>query len=332
MDKEEIAYTALDNIEPTLGISGEWAGNENFDRIDGRLLLHVENRELAFGTIVREELRTHSVNQIIDEYNDRNELVVIAWRLYPVLKEKLREHGVNYLEANGNLFINSGDVKIFLDTNKKLKDKKAGTNKAYTPAGLKVVFALLKDKKLIDQPQREIAKRANVALGNIPKVLNDLQNMGHLYKLNKKRLVFNDRKELLDIWAREYHNTLKPTLSIGQFVNRKYENWKEIPLNTRQTVWGGEPAADLLTNYLRPGQLTLYTVENNRELMLNYGFKPSSEGNIHAYRKFWYQDSNKATAPAILVYADLINANDKRCLETANKLFNDYIEPELQGS
>lgn len=333
MNREEIVHTAIDNLDPTLHLDGKWIQNGNDPQLDGVFKLHVDDFEIDFYTVVKEELRTYQVEKFKRQTEDTPGFLVIAYRLFPGLKQKLRENQVNYLEANGNLFINTPDFKLFQDTNNKLAEvhQHKPIYRAYTPAGLRVLFELLRDPELLNQPQRDIAGRAGVAVGNIPKVLKGLQNLGHIYRLNKKRYVFNDRRELLHDWVREYPNTLKPKLFIGQFANKKYEHWKEIPLHKDQTVWGGEPAGEVLTNYLRPQELTLYTKETKRDLLVNYGLKPDPAGEVQVYKKFWNGEVNTNTpvAPAILTYADLINTNDKRCIETADKIYHEYIEPEL---
>lgn len=332
MKVDEIAYTAIDNLEPGF-LKGQWHGYEDTLRdngIDGKLILEVEGRKETFDAIVKKELRTYLVDQIINEAKNRKHFIVIVHKLFPGLKMKLREHGVNYLEANGNIFVNTRKLFLLLDTDKTLKTEKRTGNRAFTPTGLKVVFEFLRDKELINQTQREIAERAGVALGNIPKVIQGLKETGQIYKLNKKQYAFKDRKDLLHVWAKEYQNTLKPTLYVGAFTLKRQENnWRDIPVNKMKTVWGGEPAADLITNYLQPGELTLYTEEKKKELMVHYDLMPDKEGDVHVYQKFWADNKELETAPPILVYADLINTNDKRCLETANILFNEHIESKL---
>ena len=332
MKNAEIVHTAIENLEPGF-LKGQWHGYENAHRdegIDGVFTLEAEGKKETFDAIVKKELRTYLVDQIIEKAKDRKNVIVIVHKLFPALKEKLREHNINYLEANGNIFINTGTLFLLLDTDKQIKTETKTGNRAFTPTGLRVLFELLRDKELINQPQRGIAERAGVALGNIPKVLQGLKEADQIYKLNKKEYAFKDRKDLLHVWAKEYQNTLKPTLYVGTFTLKRFENdWKKIPINRMKTVWGGEPAGDLLTNYLQPGELTLFTEEEKKELMVHYGLMPDKEGNVHVYEKFWKTTKETETAPPILVYADLINTNDKRCLETANILFNEQIEPKL---
>ncbi len=339
MKEEEIVHTAIENLDKGLGLKFEWKDlqdriwDQKIDlkniQIDGILKFIYKNKKIEFDAIVKNELRTYLIDQIILEAKKHDNFLLIAFKLYPGLKEKLRENFINYLEANGDMFIDTENVFLFFDTKKKIEHKEKIANRAFTPTGLKVVFDFLRDRTLINKTQREIAERADVALGNIPKVLKGLKDTGNVYKLNKKEYAFHDRKELLELWVKEYQNTLKPTLEIGRYTMKRLENWKELTLNHPKTVWGAEPAADLLTNYLNPGMFTLYTEETKKELIVNYGLMPDKDGELYIYQKFWKNGEPGTTAPPILIYADLIMTNDKRCIETANILFNEQIEPKL---
>lgn len=330
MEEKEIVHTALENLDPTL-LKGEWRPfNTVDDEIDGQLTLTFEKQKVRFDAIVKKELRTYQVEKIINQAPQYQNLIVIAYKLYPALKEKLKEHRVNYIEANGNLFVHADNVFLFLEWDRKLDKPKKTGNRAFTPTGLKVVFGFLQDKELINKPQREIAETIGVALGNIPKVLKGLQETGYLYKVNKKDYAINNREELLHKWIEEYKNTLQPTLEKGTFrLKPADKDWRNLRLQTPDTVWGGEPAGDLLTNYLRPEELTIYTKETKKNLMMHYGLVPDQEGNVQVYEKFWEQEDENETAPDLLVYADLMNTQDKRCIETANMIYNERIKPEL---
>ena len=96
-------------------------------------------------------------------------------------------------------------------------------------------------------------------------------------------------------------------------------------------MWGGEAAGDLLTNFLRPAELTLYTTETRNELIKNYKLLPDEKGNIKVYQKFWKEEDgdDKAWVNPLLVYADLINKNDRRCTETAQKIYDEYLQNKI---
>ena len=330
MEGKEIAYTALKNLDPLL-LKGEWQPFKTVnDDVDGQLTLIADQQNIRFDAIVKKEPRMYQVENIIHHAHRHRNLIVIAYRLFPALKQKLKEHGVNYLEANGNLYIRAKNVILFIDRELKLDKPEKTGNRAFTPTGLKVVFGFLQHNELINKPQREIARTTGVALGNIPKIMAGLQDAGHVYKVDKKTYAFHNREELLQIWIDEYKKNLQPTLYKGTFrLVPADREWRNLELHVPDTVWGGEPAGDLLTNYLRPEKLTIYTNETKMNLMMHYGLVPDLNGNIQVYKKFWEQNDQRDIAPELLVYADLVNTQDKRCIETANRIYNERIKPEL---
>ena len=206
--------------------------------------------------------------------------------------------------------------------------KKNTGNRAFTKTGLKVLFHLLCNKEDINLPQRQLAEKANVALGNIPQFIEGLKETGYLIPLKKGHYVWEKRKELLERWINEYDTVLKPKLSKERYTTFQ-GNFRDIRFNHALTVWGGEPAADMLTNYLRPEKFILYTKENRKDLMKNYRLIPKKDGEIEALAMFWNNPEKQMTAPPILVYADLLLEGGKRNLETAEIIFDEYIEPNL---
>lgn len=327
---KEIVHIALKNLRITTGIEGQWQTDTSFDdklKVDGQLNLRINNHDYLFTVGIKNEVRQHQVHQL-ELYNAvYKDFLLIAKHIFPRVKEILHQKGIAYLEANGNIFLQTDKVYLFVDTHKNIDPKKAQANRAFTKTGLKVLFYLLQHKEDINLTQRELSKNTNVALGNIPQVIKGLQETGFLLPLNKREYVWKNRKGLLERWVTEYGTTLKPTLRKEKYTYKG--DWKKVKINNELTVWGGEPAADILTNYLRPEKLTLYTKENRINLIKNYKLMPETEGDIDVLEMFWEQDKNKQTAPAILVYADLLLEGGKRNRETAEIIYNEQIQPNL---
>ncbi len=260
-------------------------------------------------------------------------LMVIADHIFPKIKEELRNHDIAYLEGNGNIWLKAEKALLWIDTNKTLPEEKEKINRAFTKTGLKVLFHFLLDENLINAPYREIAQKTEIALGNVNNILNGLREKGFLLKMNKENYKLTNKKELLNTWMTRYAEKLKPELEIGTFRFLKDEdflNWKRLPIKPGKTWWGGEPAGDLLTNYLKPAVLTLYTVENKNELIRNYRLIPDPKGNVKAYIKFWnYNEVTDKIVPPLLVYADLMNTGDHRCIETAQKIYNELFKEKF---
>jgi hypothetical protein len=185
---------------------------------------------------------------------------------------------------------------------------------------------LLQNKEDINLTQRELAEKANVGLGNIPQVIEGLKATGFLQALNNKTYVWENIETLVDRWVAEYATILKPKLLKEKYTLKG--NWQEIAFDNTHTFWGGEPAADIITNHLRPEKFLIYTRENRMELMKKYRLMPDKNGEIEVLEMFWKQERGN-TVPPLLVYADLILEGGKRNKETAEKIYNEYIKPNL---
>jgi len=321
--KQEIVHIALENLKQTTGIQTFF---QNKKPLDGVLEMAVNGLKHIFTVEVKRELRAHQLPEVEDYYHRYKDFMLIANRIFPKIKEELREKGIAYLEANGNIYLKKDDLFLFIDTQKPLGIEKTKGNRAFTKTGLKVVFYLLQHKEAINLTQRELADLTDVALGNIPQVINGLKETGYLIPLNNKTYVWENRKVLLERWIAEYATVLRPKLVKERYTLKG--NWQEIPFDNQKTVWGGEPAADLLTNHLRPEKFLIYTKENRMDMIKNYRLIPDKNGEVEVLEMFWNINKTK-TAPPIVVYADLMLEGGKRNKETAVKIYNEYIEPNL---
>ncbi len=332
MKEDEIVQIAMENLQNNSGIIANWIkGNES--GIDGQITFRVEEKILNFNAEIKQELRNHQLPQIFDQATQYYPLIVIANHIFPKIKEDLRQRKIAYLEANGNIYLHHNNTTIWIDTKKPIQNEKVKDNRAFTKTGLKVIFHFLLNENIINQTYREIASQTNVGLGNINYVINGLKEMGFLIKLDKDNYKLINKKELLNKWIGAYDERLKPAIKVGTFcflIQEDFNNWKKIALRNKKTWWGGEPAGDLLTGYLRPAELTIYTIEPRNDLIKNYRLIPDEKGNVEVYKKFWqYDEVNENIVPPLLVYADLINTNDKRCLETAMKIYEQLIQPNI---
>lgn len=332
MNEIDILNNAIHNLEKNIPINWDWKTIDyNKDKgVDGELSIILNNQKKIFFVEIKKDVKNHQLFNILNYKNKFTYFLLVAEKLYPKVKKELRENRVNYLEGNGNVYINTDNLFLYIDTNEVAKTQKEKGNRAFTKTGLKVIFHFLLNPKLINQTQREIAEVTNVALGNIPLIINGLLETNLIVRLNKNEYVINNYEELLNKWITEFEQTLKPSLFKQRFrFQNKDKDWRTVPLNTDKTVWGGEPAGDIITNHLRPEKFTLYTKETTKDLILNYKLLPDDEGEIAVYDIFWNTNYNTNTAPNELVYTDLMITDDKRCKETAKLIFNEYIEPNL---
>lgn len=130
--------------------------------------------------------------------------------------------------------------------------------RAFNPTGSRLVFALLCQPGLENQPYREMAKEAGISLGAVNWIINDLKSLGHLVDFGSRGRRLVKRKELLKRWTSAYPEQLRPKLILGRFKSGYARDcgkrWTYLPTHSG----GGEVAAKLLTKYLRPETVTIY--------------------------------------------------------------------------
>ena len=329
METNLIIQNAIEQLEIHTGIKAN-VDHKTAKEVDGRIhFTHDGKTHIAF-LEVKKELRHHQLPALEKLKADYHPLMVIAEYIFPKLKEELRKQNIAYLETNGNVYFKDKDILLWLDGQKVTTIAKAKTGRAFTKTGLKVVFHFLLDEDLVNLTYREIAAKTGVGFGNINIVMTDLKEQRFLLKIDDQHYRLNNKKELLNKWMEAYEVKLKPTLLVGTFRFLKNEDflaWQKLPLKNMNTWCGGEPAADLLTHYLKPAELTLYTVEKKQELIKHYRLIPDEKGNIKAYQKFWnFDEVNDNIVPPLLVYIDLINTGDRRCIETAQKIYDEFLQ------
>ncbi len=339
MNKKAIITKAVDNLRAFTGIQGKWSQTDADN--GGELDLYWNGYELHAFVEVKTELRGYQLANILEQARQYNPLIIVAERIFPTLKAILRLNKIGYLDTAGNIFLPTAQHVIWIDGNKPVEEEKPVTNRAFTKTGLRTVFYLLLHKEAINLPHRQLAKATGVALGNINNILGGLRDAGFILPLDKKNIQLQNKKALLERWMVGYHEILKPTLHIGnfhfwaenKFFDRKVllEQLEEKVWEKEPAVWGGEPAAEILTNYLTPAVLTLYTNKPKAILMPKWTIIPDEKGNIEVYKKFWNDNEwdAKKLAPPLLVYADLMMTGDPRCIETARLIYEKYLQHEL---
>jgi len=336
MREGEIAQIALENLKEKAGIVGKWKSKGPKD-LDGEITLKIDDHELIMNVEIKNELRGHQLDGIYGQADRYGPLIVIARHILPSVKEELRKKNIAYLEGNGSIFLKNDKSYIWLNFVTPFTHAGMGGNRAFTKTGLKVVFQFLVDESLINMPYREIARITDVALGNVNYIMTGLKELGFLVQLNCSNVKLTNKRALLEKWMSAYQERLKPSLKIDsfRFLNEEtFRNWKGLPITQGKTWWGGEPAGDILTHYLNPHELTLYTTETRNDIMRNYRLVPDERGNVKVYHAFWVtgQEENveeRWLVPELLVYTDLINTGESRCIEVANKIFEMKLKDEL---
>lgn len=244
----------------------------------------------------------------------------------PKMLEVAKLPDINILDCAGNCNIQyqqkNGNI-VFMIANKGEKPVEYITAKAYPiflEKGLKVIFYLLLDKKNVGRPYREIMDATEVAIGTVKNIIDGLIYQQFVRVENNKRFLINTDR-LLMLWATNYGQNLKPKLIQTRFTFRNEENrrnWEKLVLPAGM-VWGGETAAALTDGFITPGEFTIYTNAPAATLMKTGAVIPDADGEIAVYQKFW-TGADVRTVPAALIYSDLMDTANGRCIEAAQKI------------
>ena len=303
---------------------------------DGPVLLWVEGLNKPFEAYAKTTLTRQNLSSVIYETSQKKVAlpkVLIAPYINPNLIEKLRGANIFCLDAAGNAFIQKPPFYVFIKGNKPISEAtiiKKG--RAFQYAGLKLIFAILQDPNLINQTYREIADKAGVALGGVGGILEDLLHQGYIRMAGKER-IFQDRKGLLQRWVEEYP-LLKQKHLLGSFTSGNSSWWKDVNITNFEGLWGGEIAAETYTNYLQARDAVVFIPQEQKASLLKSARlkkrKADDEGVcidlIEPFWKEWAVEAERDLAPALLVYADLIHSKDARNLDTAKRIYEQYLD------
>jgi len=336
MNKRDIIHKAINELRLETNLKADYhLDNENDDF--ATIIFNLNEQKLQFQAEIRVEIKTYQIQALENKAKLTPNFIIIAKHLYPAVKNKLRELGVAYLDTAGNVFIKHEKLFVLIqgNNNKDKENKTITTNRAFTKTGLKTVFYLLINPNAIAYTYRALAVATNVALGNVKYIIDGLKYAGYILNKDDKTLMLINKRELLERWIDGYKETLKPSLEIGKYKhNEQIEKDIEYNFNNDQIVIGGEYAAELVTEYLKAVQFTLYTDMPKLDTMRALKLIPDNNGSLVIYKKFWKNDffniKNLHLAPLLLIYADLIITNDPRCKETAIKIYDKYLKNEFE--
>ncbi|MBO9635537.1 MAG: hypothetical protein J7578_20705 [Chitinophagaceae bacterium] len=331
MNKEvEIIEQAAKVLRDRTGMKFTW---QTYGKAEDKIYgIVFQSRVMQFIVEHKKQLSAYQVAQVAKTQDLRFPLLVVAEKIADPAREQLRMKGIAYLEANGNIFINTSHTTLFLDGNKPVKVAKPVTNRAFTKTGLKAVFHLLNNPDAITKTYRQLAEETGIALGNIKYIMDGLAEAGYLLPLSKRKVALKNKKELLDRWIAGYRETLKPDLFKGAFrITEMQDNWQDINVIDNSMAWGGEAAGEIMTNYLQARALTIYTSELTSIQTETVGLIPDKKGNVLVYEKFWHEQVVEITAPPLLVYADLLITDDPRCIDTARRIYDKYIKEQIEA-
>lgn len=334
---KDILAQAVQSLEGSTGLQAAIETIEPAPRpgADAIIILRDENKRWRFHVEVQPQLTTHTLGSAIATVSriakEHHTAALVARYVNPSQADKLRELGIQFFDTAGNASFQQKGLHIFVTGRKPHGPKSQSRSaRAFNQTGSRLVFALLCQPGLENKSYREMANVAGISLGAVNWIMNDLRSLHHLSDLGTRGRRILNRKELLKRWVSAYPEQLRPKLVRGRYRTESRRDWWQKTQLPADAFWGGEVAAQLLTKYLQPQTVTIYSESNLPKLQAQYGLRRDPNGDIELLERFWKFDEwdNKdlfKTVPPLLIYADLLSTAVDRNLETAEIIYEQHI-------
>jgi hypothetical protein len=253
------------------------------------------------------------------------------------LVDALVRDGVEFVDTAGNMYLKSPAYHAFVRGKSPESSKPTDP---FTVTGLKVLYALLAFPELRGGTYRELATASGVGLGSVSRTVHSLLEQGHLIKGRSGILHIAEFRRVLERWELGYLETLRPRLEPSGWRLTSTERARVLRSLPEGVLVGGEEAAGLLTDYLKPQTITLHADKRwQKDMQIRLRLLPERERpDIHLLTtltsSYRYVPKKNVAVPIvhpILVRAELLFVGGDRLREVAARLLEDLIMPEEEA-
>jgi hypothetical protein len=262
---------------------------------------------------------------------DASRFLLVTSYLTPTLIDACRTLGINAIDVSGNAFLCEQKNIILVSGRPRATTIARARPGLWSRRSLQVILALLVKPGLVNQGRRDIAEFAKVSTGTAQTTMQALLQRRDLIQRSDGSTAFADYDRLLDEWVTLYPSLLRPSLQLGRYRAAQPNWWSEMASPNSDWLFGGEPAAALVTHYLKPEMITVYSGRGlPKELITRARLRPDPTGNV----EFLTAPVTLGPTPGLvdnvvyptLVYADLVASGDSRNLETARMIRDQYLK------
>lgn len=187
-----------------------------------------------------------------------------------------------------------------------------------SPKSAQLIFCLLTWPKLLKAPTRMISEVAGVSLGLVPRTMGYMEDQG---LLRNRTWVDSGRLIVAQAWLAAYRNKLGPSLHLTFMEGPEDGSFKieDATLGSGSAVPG----------LIQPAVSTVYVSDLTAKFVRANRLRKGDRHTVELRRLFWrtpreefwdfhfHSSVETATAPPLLVYADLITSKDPREREVA---------------
>jgi hypothetical protein len=262
---------------------------------------------------------------------DEQHFLLVTSYLTPALVDACRTLGVNAIDASGNAFLREQKNIVLISGRPRATEVGRSRAGLWSRRSMQVILALLIKPALLDQGRRDIAGFAKVSTGTAQATVQTLLRRRDLIPRSDGSMAFADRDRLLDEWVTLYPSPLRQSLQLGRYRAAEPGWWAEMVSPNSDWMFGGEPAAALMTHYLKPEMITVYCEKSiPRDLITRARLRPDPNGNVEFLAAPVRLGPTSGLADNVvypaLAYADLVASGDSRNLEAARMIRDQYIK------
>lgn len=343
-----IAYLeSLPNIKAT--IQGEpYFSSEVL--ADGELIISTSYKTANYICEIKTGITNDIVEQVAEYFanlgkrlNDKQRPLLVTRNLSTEVIDELLKRNIEFIDVNGSVYLNSSGIYMIIRN-----QENPNRSLEITVPVLQVIYFILKDPSIIasDENYWDINRHlvGGITSETLKNTLEKLEKLDYI-KRTRKGYEIIDYIELFERWELGYAKRIHSKLLIAKFRpigNRSFaEIEDELKLNAHKDGYliGGELAASIMTQYLRPVGAILYIRKtfDYLPLVVKLRLKPDPDGNIELHQEFDTQhdlfalndlfpkgEFNNLIHP-LLVHAELVRTGDSRLRETAQLIFDKYI-------
>lgn len=320
---------------------------------DGQLIIENAHKSVNYVCEIKTGITLDSFEQVAEYFtNLRQRLkpeqraLLITRNLSSLVVDQLLKKNIEFIDIGGNIYLNSPEIYVFVrnEVSKQDINKSLGL----TASALQVMYTLLQQPQLLslhNDYDDEIAYISGVTPKTVKNTIKKLEGLNHIRR-KREGYEIVDYVKLLERWELGYAEELRAKLLLGTFSPIGKRNFWEVTDGIRQYadvygyLIGGELAASIMTEYLRPISATLHIKKNinERQILVDLKLKPDADGNVVLLRCFG-QDKNlnndfggwkNNLAHPLLIHAELVWSGNSRLRETAQRIYDQYIEKIAQ--
>ena len=348
--EEKLLQQCLENLEllPNIQITPKNRPNKRvYSKETGIITIHSPLKSVDYIYAIQPDVTSTTAEVVIDDLllkqqKVNEKLFLITRSLSEAAINKLVANNIEFIDTNGNIYLNSPAAYIFI-RGKHLFQEKSVSDSEITSNSLKVIYILLKSPDILKMSSEELAIAAGVTSVTVNDTLKNLYKLGYLQRQRDGKYIITRYSKLLERWEMGYAETLRLELLLGTFtpsVKSKFTVFCASLIQKAQEnnfLIGGELGAAIATSYLIPTRAILYVKENYQLIAEQMKLKPCPEGEIifckqfGFYNAYHYNQSEPIVDP-LLIHAELRMENNERLEETAERIFMKYIKDRQQNA